>query len=306
MARIALWSCLLLLASFSRPAFGQSSGDDSGASATAEALFRAGREAVRAGQTAKACGYFRESQRLEPMLGTQLNLALCEEELGKLVSAWRLASELVHAPDLDPQRRDVLKQLLGRLESKLAFLVLEPGATLPRASRVRLPDTEVGLDAFGAAIPLEPGTLNVEVLAPGHEPRRSSLRLRAGEHRRLLVSAGARRQARPPRTLLARTRTRSPWPLLTAGVAGAGYVGSGVLGLQALQEKRDMRRECDAFGCSDQGLASAARGASFAQASTLTFVGASLTLGASVLLYLLGERDAPSPASAGSSLTMHY
>src|SRR5688572_15173841 len=56
----------------------------------AEALFRAGREAAKRGDHVTACVKFSESNRLEPTLGTQLNLALCEEELGNLLKAWHL------------------------------------------------------------------------------------------------------------------------------------------------------------------------------------------------------------------------
>ncbi|MFO0567610.1 MAG: hypothetical protein U0263_18270 [Polyangiaceae bacterium] len=48
----------------------------------AEALFNAGRDAVKAGDYPTACAKFRESNRLDPAPGTVLNLADCEEHLG--------------------------------------------------------------------------------------------------------------------------------------------------------------------------------------------------------------------------------
>src|SRR5262245_59061569 len=56
---------------------------------SAEALFRAGRAATARGDHAAACTHYRESYRLEQAPGTLLNLALCEETLGKLASAWQ-------------------------------------------------------------------------------------------------------------------------------------------------------------------------------------------------------------------------
>src|SRR5687768_2981870 len=49
--------------------------------AAAEALFRQGRQAADAGDHAKACEKFKESNRLDPALGTVFNIADCEEKL---------------------------------------------------------------------------------------------------------------------------------------------------------------------------------------------------------------------------------
>src|SRR4051812_29812097 len=53
----------------------------------AQQQFVAGREAVKRGEYVLALGYFRKSHELRPMAGTLLNLASCEEQLGKVASA---------------------------------------------------------------------------------------------------------------------------------------------------------------------------------------------------------------------------
>src|SRR4051812_45377646 len=61
----------------------------------ADTLFRQGREAFDKGDYQRARDAFAESQRLEAAPGTLLNLALAEEKLGTLSSAWEHAKEVL-------------------------------------------------------------------------------------------------------------------------------------------------------------------------------------------------------------------
>src|SRR5690242_9793251 len=64
--------------------------------ATADRLFDEGRAAMAAKDYASACPKLEESQRLDPALGTLLNIGLCYEGQGRVASAlavWREAEE---------------------------------------------------------------------------------------------------------------------------------------------------------------------------------------------------------------------
>src|SRR5260221_14649709 len=58
--------------------------------AAADALFDSARASMAKGDFAAACEQFRASDKLDPAVGTELNLADCEEKRGHLASAWEL------------------------------------------------------------------------------------------------------------------------------------------------------------------------------------------------------------------------
>jgi tetratricopeptide (TPR) repeat protein len=87
-------------------------------STDAEILFREGREAFKKGDYAAACPKFEESQRLDPAIGTLLNLALCEERWGRLADARRHLGEVLASSDLDEQRRVIATEHAEALDRR--------------------------------------------------------------------------------------------------------------------------------------------------------------------------------------------
>src|SRR5262245_24720347 len=93
-----LLAAVLLLAA--RPARAQNE-------SLAEALFRDARAAMKAARYEEACPKFAESYRLDPSTGTLLNLALCEEELGHVATAWTKYNRLLDTAAAGDERRAV-------------------------------------------------------------------------------------------------------------------------------------------------------------------------------------------------------
>src|SRR6185369_17293316 len=91
-----------------------------------------------------ACEQFRASDKLDAAVGTELNLADCEEKRGHLASAWELyrtaAEKLSERDERLAFARSRIQALAPRLP-KLT-LTLAPGA--PRQSAVRDGDVELG------------------------------------------------------------------------------------------------------------------------------------------------------------------
>src|SRR5258708_5283332 len=71
----------------------------------AEKFLIEGREAVSGGEYVVAREKLAESLRLDRSVGALLNLALSEEHLGKVASAWLLFRELLNLAPADDERR---------------------------------------------------------------------------------------------------------------------------------------------------------------------------------------------------------
>src|SRR6186713_2867899 len=111
---------------FTAAALGFASPAFAGDKVAAESLFADGRRLLAQGKFAEACPKFAESQRLDPAIGTLLNLADCYEKVGRTASAWaafREAAALSHHGG-DAKREAVAKERAAALEAQLSTLAI--------------------------------------------------------------------------------------------------------------------------------------------------------------------------------------
>src|SRR5690349_2377840 len=92
----------------------------------AEALFRDGRDAMANGDIHGACRKFEASERIEPKIGTLLNLATCHELEGRTATAWAEFNEAIpRAVRADqPDRAQIARDHAAALEKRLSRLQL--------------------------------------------------------------------------------------------------------------------------------------------------------------------------------------
>ncbi len=135
--------------------------------AAAEVLFKQGKDLMGQKKYAEACPKFEESQRLDPGLGTQTNLAICYEGLGRTASAWSLYLEVAsqakatNQPDREKKARDAAKAL----EPKLSNLVIKVESP-PPGLEVKRNGQPVGQASWGSPLPVDPGEIHITAMAP--------------------------------------------------------------------------------------------------------------------------------------------
>lgn len=141
------------------------------ASAEAEALFRQGRDLMKAGKLSEACAAFDQSQKLEPATTTLLNLAGCREKNNQLASAW---GAFVDAERTTRSGTDSATKQLHQIAADKAML-LEPelskltinvpeGSRLPglAITRGKEPLSDI---MWNHALPIDGGTYTITATA---------------------------------------------------------------------------------------------------------------------------------------------
>jgi hypothetical protein len=146
--------------------------------ATAEALFREARSLMHDGNFKDACPKFEASQRLDPALGTLLNLAECHDKAGLSASAWAEFLEAAAQAHRDGQteRERVARERAAKLESRLTKMVVTMTGT-ERIEGLVIERDGRPLDSatWGLATPVDPGSHRITVRAPGKKTWETSV-----------------------------------------------------------------------------------------------------------------------------------
>lgn len=140
--------------------------------ALAESLFREGKRLTAEKKFAEACPKFAESYRLDPGLGTLLNLATCHESEGKPASAWAEFSDAAAQArrEGDSDRGQLAEDHMKALEPKLAHVSvsLAPGVAVAGLV-VKFDGRELSSAALGVQFPIDPGKHLLEASAPNKQ-----------------------------------------------------------------------------------------------------------------------------------------
>lgn len=204
------------------------------ADAAAEALFREGRDLIKAGDVAGACDRFQRSNELEPKVGTLLNLGDCREQQGQLADAWSAFSDARSLAIVQSDNRaDEAGRRAAALEPKLAWLTIRV-STAGRAPALAITNNGASIAAavWDRAVPVDPGTHQITAGAPGYLPWTQSITLAVGARESVAVPALAIDPDAPvPETPQPVGPAISPpLPWVGFGIAAGGTSDSDIVG----------------------------------------------------------------------------
>jgi hypothetical protein len=311
MTAVSAVACALAL-TVAVPCFADAPGPPAG---QAELLFRRGRDALRIGRFEAAQDYLAESYRLDPSPGTLLNLALCEEKTGRIVSALAHLRLFLGTVPADDDRRDLAVRRLRDVEDRMPRLVIHIDEATRAAATLRLDGVPVDLQAARDPLPLDPGEHALVVELPGEVPRTTTLRVR--EHQQLVqvivshpTSAApsalpAQAEPRPPRAsapeATPRTDTgggRRRAALVVGGLGVVAMVGAAVAGFEVLADKRIVSDHCRPNGCDPEAVSAANDGRAWSGVGTTLGTVAVTGLAVGVALWVWGDGAGAAPSLA--------
>ncbi len=286
----------------------------------ADVAFKKGREFLKAGKFAEACAAFEDSQRLDPQLGTQFNIAHCDEKIGKIATAWAIYRDLADH-DTNGARQSKSAKLADALWLRLPKLKIEV-VDPPKGLVVTLDGGDITAD-LGKEQPVDSGSHAIEAsgtdVKPWHKDIEGvagnttpiSIRLEpTGEaaaraaHEQQQPQHGAIGVAQP--TLVPAHSARKKVGIAVTIVGGVAVATGMVFGSLASSKWTDAKAVCGGTVCPDQtkadqasSLASTARGDG--NLSTIFVVGGAVAAVAGVVLWV----TAPSWAERGVAIAPH-
>lgn len=281
-------------------------------------LFDAGVADLKLEKYETACATLEESYGIDANLGTLMALGDCLERWGKLHSAALRFEALIAAVSANATasayragQLEYARSALARLGPRIPALHLILPTPGEPELRVQLDGQTLELAPPEQEVALDPGRHSIETQAPGREPWRLELDVRAGEQRRVELQLGRSREpaapAIPPTVvsvpapepratrptqvaaLDASEPASNPWRTLGWGLGGLGLAGMGVGAVAGVM----VLETCPGLDCADN------RGKHLALVTDIGFGVGLAALGAS--LYLLLETDPPPRRAAEES-----
>ncbi len=282
--------------------------------AQALVLFKQGRTALGNRDYEAAWTAFDESSRLDPRVGTLLNLADCEEHLGRLARAYAHWQQAIDRARLDGDKRlDFLSQRLAALDPRVPRLKITRGSATPASATIRRDQTDVGDASVGQEIPVDPGHHEIEVSADGFATKRYAVDLDEGGRASIEVELDApapRVVAAPapvPREAPASATPAPFWTTqrtvaLACGAVGAAGIAVGVVsGITAFAKKNDAlgtagctsTGACESPGAVSQWSSARVQAGTAATVSTAGSIVGGVALATGAILWLTARSKHP-------------
>jgi hypothetical protein len=268
-------------------------------------LFKEGREALASGDYALACRKFAESASADPRVGTFINLAQCEEKLGRLAASrqfWQQAVDL--ARGLGDERGGYAGEEFARIDARVPRLTVRLEASAPPDTVVRRDGVELTRSSLGIALPAELGAHKILVRAVGREPRDYDVDLREGERREIdvdvgpLVEPGAEPEPAPPPPPPPAPRAPGvlrPAAYVVGGIGAASLATGVVFAVLAKSAQSDATPHCDGDVCDAAGRTARLDEITRANVATIALVSGATLLAGGVALRVASPSPGEEP-----------
>ena len=322
----ALLASVLLAGAAARAEEPKPHGDET---ASAEALFQAGKQLMSAGNYAEACPKLAESQRLDPGGGTLTALAFCHEKQGMTASAWAefMEAAAIAKKDRRPDRQKVALAHASALEPNLSRLsiVVPPAVGATEGFQLLRDGGPVGTPSWGSALPIDPGEHVVEARAAGKKPWKTSVTVGAKADMQTVTvptledAPAAPAATTQPAPATASATTAAPSDATSEGtssggkriagfvVGGIGLVSIGVgsyFGVDAISKSRQSKSDCSPSSCTDRSSVDAAsRAKTDAIVSDVTIGVGIAAVAVGAYLVFTSRSAKASPGSGGTHVT---
>lgn len=239
--------------------------------ATAEALFVEAKRLMDEKRFAEACPKLADSQKLDPGVGTSLNLALCYKQNGQTASAWttyrEAAAQARTAQQID--REELARNEAAALEKTLTRLVIQvpPEVAAIQGLEIKRDGSLVPSGLWGVAAPVDPGVRGIAVTAPGKKTLHLEVKAEgAGTTAQIVIpvlegdAAGGTPVAAAVVAAPAPTQPTTPAPppgeaksengqfiagIVVAGVGAAGLVTGTIFGLLSIAQGKAADQAAD-------------------------------------------------------------
>lgn len=291
--RVARWLVALALAlAIARPA---SADPPDPKLERADELF-AEAKALEATNLPEACNKFAQSLRYNPAaIGTLLNVALCDEKLGRIASA---VGKFIEARDRSreqglPEHLRAAEDHLAALQPRVPHLAIRLTEQLSD-TKVLVDDRVIDPDTLGD-IPLDPGPHTVTVSAPDRLPHRAPFTIDPAEHKAIVIPALARA------VIVINSRRRiGQIATITGGAVFGTSIGLALWGRHLYRQQFDLGR-CTSLptgvaSCNTAGQTQTDKARTFGNVATVVGgIGLAAAAAGAVIWYLAprGFQDAP-------------
>lgn len=273
----------------------------------AEALFQQGKQLVAERKYAEACPKYDASYKLDPTLGTLLNLADCYEKAGRIATSWSTWGAAMEQAqrDKDP-RLDYAKERREALFPRLPKVVVRVYNAVPGID-VLWDGAKLAPGAFGSEMPTDPLDHKLVVRRDdGVVLFEKTVRVTDdGKKTEIPLDMVALNRAHPRRS--ADDDSSSAWGpqrkagLVVGGIGLAALLTAGGLELGALL-KRDEANEANACVdgfCTPKGMESIQAARTYAEAGQWIGLGGIIAFSVGATLFFAAPST--SPASPGAS-----